>query len=131
VCGAVASSVELVPPGRLPSVWATWDQETRDIFEQRRGHDLWWLIYEGVDSGNGMGDELTAEEAATVSAAFSEPLDAARIRAADFYDSAGLCAECGVAYCYTHWSVDRGGHGRCPKGHGKSLDPHWSPDDYD
>ena len=21
--------------------------------------------------------------------------------------------------------------GHCPMGHGKSLDPHWSPDDYD
>ncbi len=25
-------------------------------------------------------------------------------------------------------AVSLSGYGRCPRGHGKSLDPHWSPD---
>jgi hypothetical protein len=25
----------------------------------------------------------------------------------------------------------RSGYGYCPQGHGKSLDPHWSPEDFD
>jgi hypothetical protein len=131
VCGEAASSIELVPPGGLPSVWNQWDRETRESFERRRGTELWWLLYEGVDTFNGMGDETTAERAADITAAFAGRLDYARIRAAGFYDDAGLCAQCNVPYCHKHWSVDRGGYGRCPEGHGKSLDPHWSPDDYD
>ncbi len=63
--------------------------------------------------------------------AFAEPLRYEKVRQADLYDDAGFCAECGVAYCPTHWNVSPGGYGRCPRGHGKSLDPHWSPDDYD
>lgn len=59
------------------------------------------------------------------------PVTFEAVRAAGFYDDLGFCAECGVPYCPTHWTVSPGGYGRCPAGHGKSLDPHWSPDDYD
>jgi len=50
------------------------------------------------------------------------------VRIAEFYDDAGICADCRKPYCATHWGVSLSGYGRCPRGHGKSLDPHWSPD---
>jgi hypothetical protein len=28
-----------------------------------------------------------------------------------------------------HWDVSSTGYGRCPRGQGRSLDPHWWPDD--
>jgi len=30
------------------------------------------------------------------------------------------------AYCYQRRHLSKGGYGYCPRGHGKSLDPHWS-----
>lgn len=48
-------------------------------------------------------------------------------RSLDLYDDIGFCDECKVPYCDIHWSVSATGYGTCPKGHGKSLDPHWSP----
>jgi hypothetical protein len=32
---------------------------------------------------------------------------------------------CDASYCYHHWQVSESGYGYCPRGHGKSLDPHW------
>jgi hypothetical protein len=53
------------------------------------------------------------------------------VHAAGFYDDAGFCQSCDAPYCYRHWQVTRSGYGYCPHGHGKSLDPHWSPEDDD
>jgi hypothetical protein len=47
---------------------------------------------------------------------------------AEFHDGAGYCSDCEVPYCYDHWHRGITGYGTCPRGHGKSLDPHWSPD---
>lgn len=66
--------------------------------------------------------------AGQISRAFNEPLSYSMVRTADLHDDAGFCARCGVAYCYTHWNTSTIGYGYCPKGHGKPLDPHWSPD---
>jgi hypothetical protein len=49
----------------------------------------------------------------------------AQVHTAGFYDDAGFCRDCGVPYCYRHWQVSETGYGYCPRGHGKSLDPHW------
>jgi hypothetical protein len=49
---------------------------------------------------------------------------------AGFYDDAGFCQECDT-YCYWHWHMTRSGYAYCPEGHGKNLDPHWSPEDLD
>lgn len=130
-CGRPASRVELVPPGELPADWASRSGEEQALFLRNRDPERWWFIYEGVESGNGIGNAVSVEEADRIRAAFAEPLAFDAIRGADLYDDAGFCGACGVAYCPQHWHVDRGGYGRCPAGHGKSLDPHWSPDDYD
>ena len=49
----------------------------------------------------------------------------AQVRTAGFYDDAGFCQDCDAPYCYQHWHVSESGYGHCPRGHGKSLDPHW------
>jgi hypothetical protein len=88
----------------------------------------WRLIYQGPEAGNGNGDDITPESARAIIAGFSEPYVKAKIRAADFYDDGGFCLECGQFYCPTHWNISATGGGKCPKGHFKSLDPHWSPE---
>jgi hypothetical protein len=82
-----------------------------------------------VTAGNGLGDPVSAERAWRIAEGFAEPLSWERVREAGFYDS-GVCQECDAPYCYRHWQVTQSGYGRCPAGHGKSLDPHWSPEDF-
>lgn len=89
----------------------------------------WRLKYSGPGGSNGSGDLISAERARAIRAAFVQPYEKSRIRAAGFYDDAGFCAECGKFYCADHWKVSSTGGGTCPAGHFKSLDPHWSPDD--
>jgi hypothetical protein len=95
------------------------------LLEGTHGH--WHFRYSGIEAGNGAGSAITNKEAAQISSAFTEPLDYDRVRSAGLYDDAGFCEECRVAYCFEHWDSSYG-YGRCPNGHGKSLDPHWSPD---
>jgi len=90
-------------------------------------HGRWHFRYGGIEAGNGAGDEITYEHAAQISSAFTEPLDYDRVRTAGLFDDAGFCEKCRVAYCFEHWDSSDG-YGTCPNGHGKSLDPHWSPD---
>ncbi|HEU4835066.1 MAG TPA: hypothetical protein VFS90_11645 [Pyrinomonadaceae bacterium] len=90
------------------------------------------FIYSGPGGSNGQGDLIPIEEAERIKAAFAKPYDGVRIRLADFYDDAGFCLECSRFYCWWHWGASADGAGECPKGHFKSLDPHWSPDfDFD
>ena len=130
-CGERASRVEVVAPGALPAAWAVWDQHARDSHNRRRDPAQWWLLFEGTAAGNGGGDQITAGRAAQLARAFTPPFTFKRIRTAGLYDDAGFCGSCDEAYCYRHWHVSPGGYGTCPQGHGKSLDPHWSPEDYD
>ena len=88
----------------------------------------WRLRYSGPGGSNGSGDKISAERVQAIQAAFSEPYDNEKIKAAGFYDSAGFCVTCGKFYCSTHWNISSTGGGRCPEGHFKSLDPHWSPE---
>ena len=60
-----------------------------------------------------------------IAQAFRPPLCFAQVHTAGFYDDAGFCQDCDVPYCYRHWQVSESGYGYCPRGHGKSLDPHW------
>ncbi len=94
----------------------------------QRPDGTWWLVFAGPAAGNGGGDAITAERAAAIVSAFEEPLTHERIRGADFYDDAGYCGRCEAPYCPGHWNMTSSGFGRCPEGHGKSLDPRWSPD---
>ncbi|HUS23013.1 MAG TPA: N-formylglutamate amidohydrolase [Aeromicrobium sp.] len=127
-CGAVASSIELVPVGELPVDWDDLDRDTKHMTWQFYRVDSWQLVFVGIMSGNGVGDGISTEEAARIAEAFREPFEFDRIRTADFYDDAGFCGDCRAFYCYVHWNVSSTGGGTCPRGHFKSLDPHWSPD---
>jgi hypothetical protein len=131
VCGSVSARVELVAPGGRPAAWDQWSGERREAWQDRRHPEQWYLLFEGVAAGNGSGNPVSAEEARQIADGFSQPLSWARVHTAGFYDDAGFCQECDAAYCYRHWQVTRSGYGYCPQGHGKSLDPHWSPEDFD
>ncbi len=87
------------------------------------------FVYVGLLAGNGSGDLITGQEAANIVTAFSPPYSADKISLAHLHDDAGFCGNCGTFYCVRCWNVSAGGGGRCPAGHFKSLDPHWSPDD--
>jgi len=131
VCGAAATYVQLVPPSREPPESEGRLNDERSSNTTRRDPTAWRLIYIGIEAGNGSGDDISADEARRFAAAFSEPLEYAKVHEAGLHDDAGFCGECGVPSCRTHWAVSPGGFGHCPNGHGKSLDPHWSPSDYD
>ena len=103
-CGRPASRIELVP-------------------DDAGG---WVLRYSGpAASGEGPVDAARAD---LITAAFRPPHRFAAVHAAGFYDDAGFCGDCDTPYCATHWHLSATGYGRCPQGHGKSLDPHWSPE---
>lgn len=94
--------------------------------ELRDEAGYWRLLFEGIAVGNGSGDIIEPADAARVFSAF-HPEPNPELICAEFYDGAGYCRDCGVAYCYDHWRPTSTGFGTCPPGHGKSLDPHWSP----
>ncbi len=99
---------------------------TQTLLTQR--HIGWHLHYRGICAGNGEGDQVDDARASAIEAALAPPHSEAKFRQAKLYDSAGYCAPCAVFYCSVHWQVSSTGGGRCPNGHFKSLDPHWSPD---
>jgi hypothetical protein len=91
---------------------------------------IYLFIYRGIVAGNGSGDNIDRERAEEIADAFREPVTFDRVRTADLYDDAGLCKDCNAFYCIEHWN-EHDGFGTCPRGHGKSLDPHWWPGDWD
>jgi len=124
-CGRRCSSIEVILPNELPAEWPAWPQEHRDAFLRRRISSSHHLLYEGPGGGNGWsGDPISPAHAAAFLVAIVNPTPEA-MKACGLYDSAGLCAKCGEFYCPEHWSISATGHGVCPRGHGKSLDPHW------
>ena len=90
----------------------------------------WEFEYEGIEAG-GPWLDIDDAEADTFTEAFRLPLNFARVRIAALFDNAGFCPECELPYCSDHWSPSETGFGTCPRGHGHSLDPHWSPDGVD
>jgi hypothetical protein len=106
-----------------------WPPKDRRRFVESRAPGTWRFLFRGVVGGNGSGDDVGPEEAAQLAQAFSPPLTYEKVRQAGLYDDAGFCAECEQPYCHAHWKVSAGGYGHCPQGHGRSLDPHWSPDE--
>jgi len=88
------------------------------------------MRYEGIVAGSGpTGVPVDAGRMRLVAEAFVTPYDNTKIRAAGFYDDAGYCEPCKSFYCFDHWNTTDTGGGWCPKGHFKSLDPNWSPED--
>jgi hypothetical protein len=126
VCGTPSARVELVAPGGFPAEWERWPGTVRDTFLHREPGQ-WYLLFTGVAAYNGYGDPIEASRAGRIARAFRPPLSFAQVRTAGFYDDAGFCQDCDAPYCYRHWHVSESGYGSYPRGHGKSLDPHWSP----
>jgi hypothetical protein len=129
ICGQPSATIEVVPPHTQPAEWHLWDETRRQTFAKYRVVESNQLLYSGPGGSNGwVGDAIDADRADRIIAAFSVKPSAEAIQAAGFYDGAGFCADCGAFYCEVHWSVSETGFGKCPQGHGKSLDPHWHPE---
>ena len=60
---APATRIELVEPGQLPAQWEHWPRTVQDSFGRRRGPGQWYLIRDGVATGNGYGEPVQAGEA--------------------------------------------------------------------
>ncbi len=128
ICGGTCATIEVVPPHTFPAEWASWKEERQQTFTKYRDVEYHYLLYQGPGGSNGwVGDPIDRERAGRIVAAFVAP-DADVIRAAGFDDGAGFCTGCGAFYCSGHWSLSATGFGTCPRGHGKSLDPHWHPE---
>jgi hypothetical protein len=123
-CGSPSARIELVAPGELPAEWEHWRSTSQGTFLLHREPGQWHLIFTGVATGNGHGHTIDARTAEQIARAFRLPLTFAQVHTAGFYDDAGFCQDCDAPYCYQHWQVSESGHGSCPRGHGKSLDPH-------
>jgi hypothetical protein len=74
---------------------------------------------------SGASDSIDASRAGQIAQAFRPPLRFAQVHTAGLYEDAGFCQDCDAPYCYQHWYVSETGYSYCPRGHGKSLDPHW------
>jgi hypothetical protein len=70
---------------------------------------------------------IGASQAGRIAQAFRHPLGFAQVYMAGFPDDAGFCKDCNAPYCSRHWHVSESGTGYCPRRHGRSLDPRWSP----
>ncbi|MFE0529856.1 hypothetical protein ACFW0V_19890 [Micromonospora parva] len=132
VCGRPAAHIELVAPNSQPTDWQRWSPPQRDAYtaaRQRHSGQQWWLLFSGIVAGDGSGRPVDPAEAQRIADAFTRPYRYTAVTSAGFYDDAGFCGHCDAPYCYHHWNVSNTGYGTCPQGHGKSLDPHWWPDD--
>lgn len=94
--------------------------------ELRRKGGQWRFMYRGIEAG--IATVVTEERAGLLTAAFADPPNFDLMREAEIYDDAGFCSQCAMAYCSEHWNPSSIGYGHCPQGHGKSLEPLWSPD---
>jgi hypothetical protein len=124
-CGAPSARIELVAPGELPAQWEQWPSTVQGSISRGREPGQWYLLFKGIAAYNGYGDPIDASCAGRIAQAFRPPLRFAQVHTAGFYDDAGFCQDCDAPYCYQHWHVSESGYGHCPRGHGKSLDPHW------
>jgi hypothetical protein len=125
VCGTPSARAGLVAPGRLPAGWNQWPRTVQDSIRRQRQPGQWYLLFGGVAAGNGYGDPIDASQAGRIARALRSPLSFAQVHRSGLHDDAGFCRDCDAPYCYQHWNVSERGYGSCPRGHGKSLDPHW------
>lgn len=77
-----------------------------------------------MEAGNGFGNHISEKRARAIIDVLTPPISLRRLDRLELYDDASICRPCGTAYCGVHWSPSSTGYGRCPRGHGKSLDPH-------
>lgn len=120
------------PPGsnwwhreNFPLSGEQWNSQRQGFFLLHHEPERWHLIFKGVATENGyMGDPINASRAEQIARAFRPLLSFAQVHTAAFCDDAGPCRDCDAPYYYHHWHVSEGGYGYCPRGHGKSMDPH-------
>ena len=126
-CGTPSARIELVAPGQFPAEWEQWPRTVQGNILRRREPGQWYLLVKGIATDNGYGESIDASRAGRIAQAFRPPLRFAQVHTAGFYDDAGFCQACDAPYCCQHWHVSDTGYGYCLRGHGKNLDPHWSP----
>lgn len=126
-CGKHSARLELVPPGSNPIEWDAWTDQFRRAYSEYHDPEMWRFIYSGIEAGNGLGSDISADRAGALAAAVEGP-DLDGLAKEGIIDLVGFCRGCVLPYCYDHWNVSGSGYGTCPRGHGTSLDPHWSPD---
>lgn len=127
-CDNWAAKIEMTEPNSYPKEAATWSEEELAHYEKYRDFDSTYLTYSGPGGSSGdIGNPIDEERKKALINAFTEPFDSMKIKE-QFYDMAGYCNDCKKFYCATHWNTSAHGYGKCPDGHGKTLDPHWSPD---
>ena len=126
-CRAPAAHIELVAPGQLPAGCDQWPGTVQGSFLRRPEPGQWYLLVKGMGTRNSYGGPIDAGRAGQIAWAFRPPLRFAQVHTARFDDDAGFCPDCEVPYCHQHWHLSDTGYGYCPYGHGKDLDPHWSP----
>lgn len=127
-CGNRAAKIEIVEPNAYPNDAIKWNAKDYVHYNKFRDFKSNYLIYSGPGGSNGfIGNPIDLKRKAALIDAFTKPYNAILIRE-QFYDMAGYCATCNKFYCSKHWYTTSSGYGKCPKGHSKSLDPHWSPD---
>lgn len=127
-CNKSAAKIEIVEPNAYPNEAINWNADDFTRYQKFRDFQSNYLIYSGPGGSNGaIGDSIDLKRKLDLIEVFTEPYHPIKIRE-QFYDMAGYCVGCGKFYCSKHWRSSAFGYGRCPEGHGKSLDPHWSPD---
>ena len=127
-CGAPSAHIELVAPGQLPAGWDKWPPGTMHGSILRRPEPgRWYLLATDIATGTSYGGPIDASLAGLIAWAFRPPLRFAQVHTARFDGDAGFCQDCDAPYCHQHWHLSGTGYGYCPYGHGKDLDPHWSP----
>src|SRR5664279_5982792 len=73
-------------PGERPTGWESWDDRLRDTCVQFHRVGSWRFLFEGIEAGNGLGDDVGADAVARLWEAFQEPFDFDRVHAARLYD---------------------------------------------
>jgi hypothetical protein len=126
-CGTLTAHIELVPPGQLPAGWDQWPGIAPGRILRRPHPQEWYLLRQGIAGDNSYAGPLTASGAGQIAWALRFPLRYAQVHTARFHDDLGFCPDCEVPYCHQHWHRTDTGYGYCPYGHGKNLDPHWTP----
>lgn len=122
-CGRQGVRLEVLAPAELPRNMTEWSPDLQAIHRKYADPSQWRVLLDSVGGGNGVsGHAITPEDAADLRDML-DPFDHERVRRM-FYDGLGFCTRCGKFYCGACWGA--GSYGWCPKGHGKSLDPHYS-----
>jgi hypothetical protein len=127
VCQAPAARIELVAPGELPAGWEHWDSRKRDSFLRHHEPERWLLIFTGVAAGNGYGgDPIDAGRAGQIATAFQPPCPSPRSIPPGSTTTPDSARTATPRTATSTGTSPKAAAATVPRGHGKSLDPHWS-----